>query len=92
VATAVGVSVGRDGFAGGVSVGGGSGVAVETKGGVGACGEQEEMRKSKRKEERMRVVMYWGMESILTELSIITILVLTKNSPARFLTEEFYFS
>jgi hypothetical protein len=77
VATAVGVSVGREGLVGGISVGGGRGVALETKGGVGACGEQEEMRTSKRKDtctarhwrcKRTRVVMGWGMEGILTEI------------------------
>ena len=83
MATAVGVSVGRrEGSVGGISVGGASGVAVETNGGVGACGVQEEKRKRKRKDtctacdllskscrwERMRVVMRGGMESILTEL------------------------
>jgi hypothetical protein len=42
-------------------------VAVKTAE-VGACGEQEEMRKRKRKVERIRVVMGRGMGVILTEL------------------------
>jgi hypothetical protein len=68
VAAAVGVSVGRDGFVAGISVGGGRGVALETSGGVGACGEQEQMRIRKRKMERIRVVMCWGMDCILTDV------------------------
>jgi hypothetical protein len=67
----VGVSVGtagRDGLVGGISVGGGGGVAVETRGGVGG-GEQERRRKIQKTERRMRDVMGWGMEGILTELS-----------------------
>jgi len=67
VATAVGVSVGREGLVGEISVGGGRGVAVETRGGVGACGEQEE-RRIQKAQSRMRVVMGRGMEGILTEL------------------------
>jgi hypothetical protein len=68
VATAVGVSVGRDGLVGGISVGGDGGVAVKTKGGVGWA-EHEEKRTMQRAESKMRVVMRGGMGSILTELS-----------------------
>ncbi len=50
-------------------VGGGRGVALETKGGVGACGEQEEKRRIQKAESRMRIVMRGGMDCILTELS-----------------------
>jgi len=68
VATAVGVSVGRDGFVGGISVGGGREVALETRGGVGAWGEQEEKIRIQKAKSRTRVVMCWGMASILTEI------------------------
>jgi hypothetical protein len=69
VAAAVGVPLGRDASAVGVSVVGGGGVAVRMKGGVGDC-EQEVTSKRKRKEERMRDVMCLGMAGILTEMSV----------------------
>jgi hypothetical protein len=53
VGTAVGVSVvptGRDGFVEGTSVGGGGGVAVKTRGGVGWEEQEEEMRKRSKKD------------------------------------------
>jgi hypothetical protein len=72
VETAVGVSLGRDGFGVGVSVGGGGGVAVRTKGGVGDWGEQEVRRKvrSKKEEVRRKMRSWWwgGMGGILTEV------------------------
>ena len=48
-------------------MGGGSGVAVETKGGVGWA-EQEEKRRIQMAESKIRVVRRGGMEGILTEL------------------------
>jgi hypothetical protein len=50
-----------------ISVAGAGGVAVKTAA-VGTWGEQERSRKRK-EERRMRDVMGWGMEGILTELS-----------------------
>jgi len=61
--------VGRDEAVGGVSLGGGRGVAVETRGGVGAWGEQEMTRTMQKAESRMRIVMRGSMKGILTELS-----------------------
>ena len=69
MATIVGAVVGRDEAVGGVSLGGGRGVAVETRGGVGAWGEQEMTRTMQKAESRMRIVMRGSMKGILTELS-----------------------
>jgi len=68
VGTAVGVSVGRNGSVGGISVAGGGEVAVETRGEVGEV--QEIRRKMQNAECRMRDVRWCrGMEGILTEMS-----------------------
>ena len=64
--TAVGDSVGTEASVGEMSVAGGGGVAVKTAA-VGDCGEQE-IRRKKREERRMREVRLGGMEGILTEL------------------------
>jgi len=67
VGTAVGVSVGRNGSVGGISVAGGGEVAVETRGEVGEVQEERRKRKEARK---MRDVRWCrGMEGILTEMS-----------------------
>jgi len=42
---------------------------VETRGGVGACGEQEMTRTMQKAESRMRIVTRGSMKGILTELS-----------------------
>lgn len=68
MATVVGIAVGSDEAVGGISLGGGRGVAVETRGGVGACGEQEMSRRKQKAESRMRIVMRGSMKDILTEL------------------------
>jgi hypothetical protein len=69
VATIVGVAVGKPESVGRVSLGGGRGVAVETRGGVGTCGEQEMSRTTQKAESKMRVVTRGSMKGILTELS-----------------------
>ena len=60
VGTTVGVSVGTETSAGGISVGGDGGVAVKTAG-VGGWGEHE-IRRKRNVETRMREGMDCGME------------------------------
>ena len=67
--TAVGVSAASVASVAGIPVGKGGGVSVGGRGGeVGAGEEQEEMRERKRTDERIRDVMCWGMQAILTEI------------------------
>ena len=69
MATIVGVAAGRDTSVGDVALAGGRGVAVETRGGVGAWGEQAMTRITQKAESRMRIVMGGSMKGSLTELS-----------------------
>jgi hypothetical protein len=85
VATIVGVAVGRDESVGGISLGGGRGVAVETRGGVGTCGEQEMSRRMQEAESSMRVVMRGSMKGILTELFTNKVSRINEKTAVRFL-------
>src|SRR5215212_6656847 len=93
VGTAVAVSVRSGAWVAGISVGGGRGVAVKTRGVVGDWGEQETIRNVQKIESRMRAGMCWGMKSILTEIvgtqlfanQQKSVSLLTKKPPARFL-------